>query len=83
VDPELRVERAGKLLFRADLRHGRCATESLQLQKAIRQTAHGGVVVKIVDLPEAASPEMEAELRAAARAASAQLGYLHETLDKG
>jgi hypothetical protein len=35
-----------------------------------------GLIAQIVDLPEAASPEMEAELRAAAQAASAQLGYL-------
>ncbi|MBV9600445.1 MAG: hypothetical protein JOZ87_26850 [Chloroflexi bacterium] len=40
------------------------------------------LVAQIVDLPAPATPDMEAELRAAAQAASVQLGYLLETPDQ-
>jgi hypothetical protein len=46
VDPDLCAERAGRLVFRADIQRRRCSAKSLQLQKAIRQQAHGCVVVK-------------------------------------
>jgi DNA-binding IclR family transcriptional regulator len=38
-----------------------------------------GLIAQIVDLPEAAVPQMEAELRAAVQTASEQLGYLRES----
>ena len=45
-DPGLCSERATRLLLLQVVQHGRRAAQSLQGKKAIRQKAHGGVVVK-------------------------------------
>src|SRR5712691_9650391 len=44
--PKLRLERAGRLVLQHLIQRGRCATQALQRQEAIRQETQCGVVVE-------------------------------------